>query len=53
MQQVSSHMLASSVRPLFPLLRQFEGKRGDGECRGGKGVGAGIFFMKVGAYVGT
>ena len=46
-------MLASSVRPPFPLLRQFEGKRGDGQCRGGQGVGAGIFFTKVGAYVGA
>ena len=33
-------MFASSVRPLFPLLCQFKGKRGDGECRGGQGVPA-------------
>ena len=46
-------MLASSVRPLFPLLRHFEGKRGDGECRGGQGVGTGMFFTKVGTYVGA
>ena len=46
-------MFASSVKPLFPLLCQFEGKRGDGECRDGQGVGAGIFFTEVGAYVGA
>ena len=25
----------------------------DGECRGGQGVGTGIFFTEVGAYVGA
>ena len=45
-------MFASSVRPLFPLLHQFESKRGDGECRGGQGVPA-FFFMEVGTYMGT
>ena len=51
MWRASSCMFASSVRPLFPLLCQFEGKRGDGECRGGQGCQH--FFTEVGAYVGA
>ena len=43
-------MFASSVRPLFPLLHQFEGKRGDGKCRGGQG-GHGHFFYGGGHLV--